>query len=134
MQEIKFRFWSEKAKAIIPWEVALKECDRLSLFTLEGFTPMQFIGMYDTNRTEIYSGDIVMYENDYPGNLAEPSPSESNNDFAIVRWHEEARWSLNAHFQDNREQSTDWIHEYDGALTIIGNIYESPEFMVKWMG
>jgi len=58
-REIKFRCWIEKAKAMASWEDILKECDRFSLLSKEGFLFMQYTDSGDKKGDEICEDDIL---------------------------------------------------------------------------
>lgn len=72
---------------------------------------MQYTGLKDKNRTEIYEGDIVRV--DWNDNRYKPVICE-------VQWvNETASWSFGA----GSTAEVNWSHE------IIGNIHENPELL-----
>jgi len=110
-REIKFRFWIEKISRMANWETAKKECDRLSLLTMDGWIPLQFTGKVDCNGDDIYDGDIIRFD------PREWGDNETN--IHKVYWDDiSAEWS----FGGGSTSDMEW-------RTIIGNIYENPELI-----
>ncbi len=118
MRDIEFRFWSEKAKQMIDWELIKKECDRLSILKMDGFIPMQYTGLKDKNGKKIFEGDILKGDEWYNG--------DNLNKWVegIVKYNNGSYWIDNmGHRYDfppdlNRED----ISNYN--IEIIGNIHE----------
>jgi uncharacterized phage protein (TIGR01671 family) len=126
-REIKFRFWIEKIKEMGTWETALKECDRLSLFNLEGWIPMQYTGLKDKSGKEIYEGDIVrIYEETNYGYAG----IQRNLKTAKIIYEDEkagylAKWEYSSKCQEYVRLNCDNTFDCE----VIGNIFENPELL-----
>lgn len=116
MRIIKYRFWLKKEKMMSDWETAKKECNRLSLFEMDNFIPLQFTGLCDRVGVEIYEGDVVK------GN--------HKDNFVIVELCGGPQL-LNAKYYGQKYneliamptcevQTASWLNESE----VIGNIYE----------
>lgn len=112
-REIKFRFWVEKAQRMSDWGTAKKECDRLSLLSLDGFIPMQFIGLLDKNGVEIYEADLLINPEGKVG---------------IVVWYEGGFY-----LQCDRKSGQPFFVALTNGFVAnklqIGNLYTNPELL-----
>jgi hypothetical protein len=74
---------------------------------------MQFTGLLDKNRKEIYEGDLLR------------GSAGSGDQIDEVMWSDrEARWILH-----NAETSDGEAHFFAAVCEVIGNIYENPELL-----
>lgn len=111
MREIRFRAWDKRNKKMIgPYEIT-KDCicDILIQYGSDNLIWMEFIGLLDKNKKEIYEGDIIEYEN---GNAGYGRPR-----------HEEISRSVVPLMTDYVEYEMMSLWWRDGK--IIGNIYEN---------
>lgn len=120
MRPIKFRAWNQygRKKMMTPCEGQLL-ADAL-LYTVysysllgpradaEDIVLMQFTGLYDKNKKEIYEGDILK-DSGFGGNSLE-----------VVRW-----------VQSGWEPANSYLNWTRHILTaeVVGNIYENPELL-----
>jgi uncharacterized phage protein (TIGR01671 family) len=120
MRKIKFRVWTYEDKEIIPWE----DVKKIPLYNIiedvnESYQLLQYTGVEDKNRKEIYEGDIVKYK----------------GGSHIVSFHRGA-WilkkvgKLSFHFllelfglerKDNMY--------FNDLVEVIGNLYDNPELL-----
>lgn len=115
MREIKFRAWDSIKKymsncAGIEWssgKIVFRKWSGINL-TCKEDALMQFIGLLDKNKKEIYEGYIVKVD----GRICE------------VRWDEE--WSGWSFVDDNMDT---YRFESDMVLEVIGNKFENPELL-----
>lgn len=125
MREIKFRAYDvEESKMSAPFCVCDKEItyrDNPDIYMAETedlncseFNIMQYTGLKDRNDKEIYEGDIIeLRQNDFCDGLC------CDNRFRPPRRvvsYSHCSFSVNPHGGDT-------------AVTVIGNIYESPELL-----
>jgi hypothetical protein len=101
-REIKFRAWEENTKKMIE-DV---HYDKELAHDINPWIFMQFIGLYDKNRKEIYEGDIV--------NVFAESPDLDAND--------ELAYTIQ--IEDIRDLPVGLSN-----CEVIGNIYENPELV-----
>lgn len=118
MREIKFRAWEKDEKKMYSHN-SLGDSTLLStLYATEhikgkgNIELMQYTGLKDKNRKEIYEGDIVRRLINSRGNLY---PSNYKRNVIKIEFINSA-WSV--------RKQTDRIE-------IIGNIYENPELITK---
>lgn len=115
MREIKFRFWLTNQHKMATWEQCKKECDRLSLFTMDGFIPMQYTGLVDKNEKEVYDGDIVKSD----GGLT-----------LQIAWSQDTQISTVGFILKNQFGFVSALTPSTGSiLEVIGNIYQNPELI-----
>lgn len=111
MREIKFRFWFPKTKEMYFNDLESLVADTFNFPLDDDHIIMQYTGLKDKNRKEIYEGDICKY---YP-------PS----DLYVVAWVNDL-----AGFKLVDPKAEKYLGEfmYDSdVFEVIGNIYENPE-------
>ena len=82
---------------------------------------MQFTGLLDKNKKEIYEGDVVNYEIKLPKEILYKK--------GIVKWDEDwASFAIYDKINDNFAQESDWVKIYN-SIEVIGNIYDNPELL-----
>ena len=120
---IKFRQWNPKKKimfydANFPFdgnEISINR--QIELSQGIGTIWMQFTGLKDKNRKEIFEGDLLM-ENEY---RAYPR---------LVKWDNDlGRWMLHGHNPKNKTSYRIGIRHKLKQSQIIGNLYENTELL-----
>ncbi|NGT51780.1 hypothetical protein G6Z12_07475 [Clostridium perfringens] len=125
-REIKFRGWYSVNEVMLPVEsinfregyVSLNEGDNSLTDTLEMIELMQYTGLKDKNRKEIYEGDILsikIYSGDKVIVEGKTVVEFKDGCFGVIWGHDKAFLSLNSFFKAKFE--------------VIGNIYENPELL-----
>lgn len=130
MENIKFRAWQKDKKMMcevknIHFEsrqVSLKEKENVTnTRPFEDIELMQFTGLYDNNKKEIYEGDIVKYPSYYDGDIEVPEG------IAPILWNkEEAKFYL-----ANNYETCLFDLAKNLKCEVIGNIYENYELLGK---
>lgn len=107
MREIKFRAWDKKEKKMY--------YDVLHNISFDGVV-MQYTGLKDKNRKEIYEGDILKLD--------------SWSGLQIVEFIEGAFCLVNQGKQTGFTSDIHYIHHAGiPQAAVIGNIYENPELL-----
>jgi uncharacterized phage protein (TIGR01671 family) len=128
MRDFKFRAWDKKKKTWTNYQII----DDMTYFMdkitgvwhrddeFKRFKLLQYTGMQDKNKKEIYEGDIIKIV-DENGVIDELDP---NTGFGTVIWFEEyAFW-----YVDKIENGLGGIINYYN-VEVIGNIYDNPELL-----
>ena len=137
-REIKFRAWDNKTeKFLYPYPEGFNVLGEVTAFCLieqqiRELTPgtnildrvlndiilLQFTGLYDKNRNEIYEGDILHSQ-------SWPTDSRTKKHNHIVEW-KIAEWVATGYNGDMKvSPSLSAKRDFE----IIGNIYENPELL-----
>lgn len=122
MREIKFRAWNNKQMYYSPDDVFVLDYSGWKLgeigygWDVDGVSSdqgilMQFTGLIDKNKKEIYEGDIC---NTRDGDLL---ICKDYNEFIYTVLYSEDHSGLNGYTQKD--------------LEVIGNIYENPELLIN---
>lgn len=127
-REIKFRAWDrykERMGEIDKFHLKDKECslildngDKVIHFYYDEIDIMQYTGLKDKNRKEIYEGDILsikIYSGDKVIVEGKTVVEFKDGCFGVIWGHDKAFLSLNSFFKAKFE--------------VIGNIYENPELL-----
>lgn len=125
MREIKYRAWDRKELKM--FEVKALEfvdgCDPIAKGAGH-YTPnvdlMQYIGLKDKNRKEIYEGDIVQDGED--GNIY-------NGRIGVVEFARENSKGMPINGYWYRVSPDEAGTIYQKRIKVIGNIYENPELL-----
>lgn len=115
--EIKFRAWSESRNRMIFWGKLIEMNLSNILSGISGMKIMQYTGLHDKNKKDIYDGDIIKYKD------------KTDNGIGLVRFHEaryEVVWIDKSYL---RKDLYFWAKKRE--IEIIGNIYENPELIER---
>jgi uncharacterized phage protein (TIGR01671 family) len=113
MREIKFRAWDKILKRM--WYLGLMNREGIDTSVCE---VMQYVGIDDENRKEIYEGDIVQYDTEDGIVTAQiVFKIDDNEDAHISGFYTEF-----IRIEDYPEDLSDMPVYF----TVIGNIYENP--------
>ena len=126
MREIKFRAWDKKNKRMIGWHDTVFKpeignsvylCEYPLKYMKESFLEyLQFTGLKDKNKKEIYQGDILII-------------NEEDDEWYDVVIRDKNCLELSKY--KNRCVTNISLYEFHKKIKVIGNIYDNPEFLKK---
>lgn len=116
MREIKFRAWFEKFKEMytvkmIDLQKEIAYFDKYNYRSFYDIDLMEYTGLKDKNRKEIYEGDIITLH---------------NSKYKVIFNTEGARFVLR---NDEFELEISFTNNNNKRMEIVGNIYENPELL-----
>lgn len=120
MRKIKFRGQTSKGEwfygdfvHFLPKQGRIIDHDRRYVVKMD--TVGQFTGVLDSNKKEIYEGDIIEYDINFPDNTKETKRS-------VVSWEEKLLddWHIG--------KVNGFCNVYND-ITVIGNIHDNPELI-----
>lgn len=131
-REIKFRAWDMEDDEMLSWEELLGEWDLKALVDLNGHGVilMQFTGILDLQKKEVYEGDIVTFR----------CRNCLKEHFAKVVWLQDiASWGLDDGDQKEIAIMQPVLDDEDNIIDMtplilermVGNIFESPELLTN---
>jgi len=136
MMEIKFRAW-DKDKKEMYFNFQIWSDGKGETFTGKNWELMQYTGLKDKNRKEIYEGDIVKINTLY----SSPRLKKWDENYVIkadVRYVEGCKFEA---ISFTLKGCIRKINNFDGwglydsyNFEVIGNIYENPELIKKQKG
>ena len=122
---IKFRFWNKKTKCMYA-DTGLSSLgvnDGLDLALEYGYEVMQYTGLKDKNRKEIFEGDIIEVPEDETFSQR-TRLKKSFLDVVIFK-----HGSFEASKSDFGYEGEDVIHL--NLCSVVGNIHENPELLER---
>ena len=134
MRQLKFRMWDDKLKTMYTpdmepnmWNIANIENGVIKQ-TKDNIL-MQYIGLKDKNKKEIYEGDFVKYY-EYE---CEEEPELNEYEILEVKYcadiSDYPAFEIDSKF--DKEANRIQIGIIEGRIEVIGNIYENPELSQK---
>jgi uncharacterized phage protein (TIGR01671 family) len=125
-REIKFRAWNKTMGIMVDLQKLTPlatEIDGLFIPKSDDIIPLQYTGLKDCKRNEIYEGDIVKYNHSYP------SFSTDLKYTAIVKYELN---EFHSRFIFKPVRCDDFVHDMlFSNCEIIGNIFENPELLLE---
>lgn len=127
MTDIKFRFWLGHTKKMTH-DHSLIEIAHLHWDFTEDIIALQFTGLLDKNKKEIYKGDIIkarFWHNNPPSKRPKQKFIEVN--LAVV--FEDGSFQPDDSAIRSTEYGTTYNQWWGDNCEVIGNIYENPELL-----
>lgn len=121
MREIKFRFWDKDLKKMLYRKPTYND------FSHPNIIPMQFIGLRDKNRVEIYEGCLL--SDPFPVDEEDLSKGYHENFLPVIWCSETLQWCVDASFAKDGSFLTSLVEYFGEFLEVKGNIYENPEML-----
>jgi len=123
MRTIKFRAWIKSKKQFFLWDDwslygIRKFFVRLCHFEKSDVELLQFTGLKDKNRREIYEGDICEYTNSF-GDKKDSNGKDMK--YGVVWNKKDAGFEMAGIYLGN------YFVNGNDSIELIGNIYENPE-------
>ena len=101
----------------------------LFLFEREGFKRndlklMQFTGLYDKNKKEIYEGDILLDKQ-----IDDIEDKDTYSYFQVLFDNLTGQYTVDVSYCKNRESLVNITDYFDENIEVVGNIFENPELL-----
>lgn len=140
MRELKFRAWDLVTKTMqdVPgiFYASGEKLKMVNMSENRRFEFMQYTGLKDSNKKEIYEGDFVRYyEQGYDPKEPEEEQLAPDTTTVLIYWNDDGKClAINWRYGEIDITSVGWGHEwilnseYD-YHEVIGNIWENPELL-----
>lgn len=133
MREIKFRAWDSALKEILPNvqnHIGNGEWAFGNMLNDDRYSVMQYTGLTDKNRKEIYEGDIVKVLMTDWASKSDSDPRtieeylDDKSELYVIAFH---RTEFSMLFKGDEDYPHYMRWGTHGFIKVIGNIYENPE-------